>query len=407
MRILYATPAYKPAYKMGGPVASVSAAAEMLARRGHHVTVVTTNANLDEDLDVPTDQPVDVDGVEVWYFRREEPLRKWLPFVPYLSESMGFTYSPKMKAALERMVPQMDVVDTQMPFVYPTFAASRAALRHGKALFYHQRGNFIDVRLARRRLKKSIYLALFEKPVMRRATALIALTEAEREAFAALSPGTPCEVIPNGVSLPSPIDGAAARVEARWAIPRDAQVILFLGRLHTWKGAGETLEAFERIERELPRAWLVMAGPDEAGIAARWRAERSNETHRVVFPGVIGGTEKGDLLERADLFCLPSIAEGLSMATLEAMAHRTAVLISPGCNLPEAEAAGAAVIVEKNVDAIAAATSGLLADPDRLRMMGEAGRRFVAANYSWDVVTDRLLDLYARGSSARSSRPRS
>jgi len=395
MRILYATAAYKPAYKMGGPIASVSAAAEMLVRRGHQVTVVTTNANLDEDLDVPTDRPVDVDGVEVWYFRREELLRKWLPFIPYLSQSSGFAYSPAMKAALDRMMPAIDVVDTQMPFVYPTYAASRAALRHGKPLFYHQRGNFIDARLARRRLKKSAYLALFEKPVMLRAATLVALTNAEREAFGALSPGTPCEVIPNGIFLPPPIEGARERVERRWGVPRDAQVILFLGRLHTWKGAGETIEAFERIKKTHPGAWLVMAGPDEVKIGERWRAERAGATHRVVFPGVVSGNEKEDLLDRADLFTLPSIAEGLSMATLEAMAHRTAVLISPGCALPEAEGAGAAVIVEKDVEAIASAMSQLLADPDRMRAMGEAGRRFVEANYSWDVVTDRLVDLYA------------
>jgi glycosyltransferase involved in cell wall biosynthesis len=401
MRILYATPAYKPAYRMGGPIASVSAAAEMLVRRGHHVTVVTTNANLDEDLDVPTDRPVDVDGVEVWYFRRQEPLRTWLPFVPYLSQSMGFTYSPLMKAALEAIVPGVDVVDTQMPFVYTTFAASRAALRHQKPLFYHQRGNFIEERLARRRLKKSVFLTLFEKPVMRRAAALIALTGAERDAFAALVPGVPCAVIPNGIFLPPRIEGAAGRVTAQWGIPPSANVILFLGRLHHWKGAAETIAAFQQIEREHPDAWLVMAGPDEVQIGERWRDENAGEEHRIVFTGLVSGREKDDLLDRADLFCLPSLAEGLSMATLEAMAHRTALLISPGCHIPEAEAVGAAVIVEKDVEAMSKAMSSLLADPTRLRTMGEAGRRFVEANYSWDVVTDRLLDVYERGSNAR------
>ncbi|HEY4641949.1 MAG TPA: glycosyltransferase, partial [Thermoanaerobaculia bacterium] len=156
MRILYATPGYKPAYRIGGPILSVSAAAERLVRKGHEVTVVTTNANLDQDVDVPLAQPVDVEGVTVWYFRREEPLRKWLPFVPYLSRSMGYMYAPELRAALDRLVPQHDVVDTQMPFVYPTYAASRAALRHHKPLFYHQRGNYLDTHLGRRRFKKDV-----------------------------------------------------------------------------------------------------------------------------------------------------------------------------------------------------------------------------------------------------------
>ena len=51
MRILYALHAYKPAYRIGGPVLSVSSAAEMLVRKGHEVTVFTTTSNLDQELD--------------------------------------------------------------------------------------------------------------------------------------------------------------------------------------------------------------------------------------------------------------------------------------------------------------------------------------------------------------------
>jgi len=393
MRILYVTPAYKPADRMGGPVPVVAAMAEELVRKGYEVKVVTTNANLDVDIDVPLDSPVEVDGVVVHYFRREEPLRKWLPFVPYLSHSMGFVYAPAMKAALQSLVAWSDVVHTHMPFVYPTYAGAHEAFRQGKPLLYHQHGNFLDLRLARRRLKKNVYLALFEKPIMRRSAMLIALTTAERDAFAAICPGIPCEVIPNGVFLPSSVPGAAERVQTWLGIPPSAQVVLFLGRIHEWKGTPELLEAFERIAGNHPTSWLVVAGPDEVGIAERWRSERRG-ADRILFPGVVSGRAKDDLLDRADLFCLPSIAEGFSMATLEAMAHRTALLISPGCNFPEAERAGAAIVVEKSVDHLARAMSQLLASLDSMTAMGEAGCRLVEASYSWPAVTDRLTDLY-------------
>ena len=78
MHILYVTHGYKPAYRIGGPIWSVSAVAEGMVARGHRVTVFTTNSNLDEDLDVPVDRPVLVDGVEVWYFRRRDPIKKYL-----------------------------------------------------------------------------------------------------------------------------------------------------------------------------------------------------------------------------------------------------------------------------------------------------------------------------------------
>ena len=93
MKILYAVHGYKPAYRLGGPIHTVSAVAERLVRRGHEVIVFTTNSNLDEDLDVPTDQAIDVEGVQVWYFKHEEPIKRWLPFIPYLAKSMGFLWS--------------------------------------------------------------------------------------------------------------------------------------------------------------------------------------------------------------------------------------------------------------------------------------------------------------------------
>jgi glycosyltransferase involved in cell wall biosynthesis len=404
MRILYVTPAYKPAFHMGGPVASVSAAAERLVQKGHEVMVVTTNANLDQDVDVPLDRPVDVDGVVVRYFRREEPIRKWLPFVPYLSRSMGYAYAPNMKAALEALVPASDVVHTHMPFVYPTYAAARAAERHGKPLLYHQRGLYLPSHLSRRRRKKQLYIALFEKRVMRHATTLVALTEAERDAFRELAPNTPCEIIPNGVDVPAPDPGAAARVEALHGIPRDAVMILFLGRLHEWKGVDELLDAFAAIQRKSSSAYLVLAGVDECNAERRWRpvAQRDGFAARVVFAGPVSGREKSDLLHRADLFTLPSRGEGLSMATLEALAHSTAVMLSPQCNFPEAEAAGAGVTVARNVRAMASAMEELVGDRARLRAMGEAGRRLAVRDYSWDVITDRFIDLYQRSIVRRS-----
>jgi glycosyltransferase involved in cell wall biosynthesis len=351
---------------------------------------------LDEELDVPLDQPVDVDGVEVWYFRRAEPIQQWLPFVPYLSRSMGFMYCPRMKAELRRLVPRVDVVDTHMPFVYPTFAAAKAAFRAGTPLFYHQRGNYDPGRLRFRGRKKQLYIALVERPIMRRATGLIALTEAERASFRALGVTTPCEVVPNGIDIPPERPGAAERVSRRWGVASDAPLLLFMGRLHPLKGADVLLDAFVRVQARVPGAILMMAGPDEWRLEAEWRARvaANGLQDHVIFPGMLTGDEKADVLARADLFSLPSIGEGFSMAVLEALAASTAVILSPGCHFAEVEDAGAGVVVEADSKAMADALVRLLADRARLDEMGQAGRRLVTERYSWDRIADRLVDVY-------------
>lgn len=406
MRILFPLSAYKPAWRIGGPVASVSASAETLAKKGHEVIVLATNSNLTEDLDVPLDRAVDVDGVEVWYFKREEPLQKFLPFVSYVSRSMGYTWAPKMKAALRRVVPGVDVVHTQMPFVYPSYAGAHAAFAAHKPLFYSQRGNFNPVHLQFRAAKKKVYINLIEKPIMRRATTLLSLTENEDRAYRMLGIATPSAIVPNGVNVPPARPDAARNVRERFGIDESAQLVLFLGRLHPVKGAEKLIDVFVHIAAQHPRAVLVMAGPDEWRLEEQWRA-RANElgvADRIYFPGMITGDVKADMLARADLFVLPSTGEGFSNAILEALASGTAVLISPHCNFPEVAAAGAGAIVGNDIPAITAELSRLLAQPDTLRAMGETARRFVTEHYSWDVITDRLLDVYAEGI-ARARRP--
>jgi glycosyltransferase involved in cell wall biosynthesis len=399
MNILYAVHGYKPAYRMGGPIISVSSAAEMLVRKGHRVIVFTTNSNLDEDLDVPLDEPVMVDGVEVWYFRREEPIKKWLPFIPYLSRSIGFLYCPAMRSALDRVVPLIDVVDTHMPFVYPTYAAAHAAFRHEKPLFYHQRGTFNPGGLRFRGGKKKLYIAAIERPIMRRATTLIALTEAERESFRELDVQTPVEIVPNGIDIPPLRLDAEARVQARFGIAAGAPVVLFLGRLHPTKGAERLLDVFTRVTAQNRDVMLVMAGPDEWRLEEQCRAtmERGGSANQVIFAGMLTGDDKADVLARADLFALPSIGEGFSMAVLEALASSTAVMLSPGCNFPEVEAAGAGVVIDTDPAAMADVMMRLLSDRDELRAMGARGRRLVAERYSWDVIADQLIEVYERG----------
>jgi len=399
MRILYAVHGYKPAYRIGGPIYSVSAAAERLVAKGHEVIVLTTNSNLDEELNVPLNQPVDVEGVQVWYFKREEPIQKWLPFIPYFSKSMGFLYAPAMKAQLDRLVPSIDVVHTHIPFVYPTYAAAKSAIKYKKPLFYHQRGVFDPERLKFRGLKKSIYIKAVEARIMKRATTLIALTEAEVRSYRRLGVQTPCRVIPNGVDI---FDRGLTNLTFTIYFPGispNATIILFMARLHLIKGADRLIRAFLMIHDTFPEAVLVMAGPDEWGLAKKFKQEivKAGVGNRVVFPGMVTGEAKQALLARADLFCLPSDAEGFSMAVLEALANSTPVLLSPGCHFPEVEKAGAGRIVRSEPSALATQLAAFLGKPQSLLEMGKKGRDLVVRHYSWDRIADQLIDAYTEG----------
>jgi glycosyltransferase involved in cell wall biosynthesis len=85
------------------------------------------------------------------------------------------------------------------------------------------------------------------------------------------------------------------------------------------------------------------------------------------------------------------------MAVLEALASSTAVLLTPGCNFPESERAGAGRVVRNDVASLTEGLRALLSRPDELRQMGRRGVRLVNDNYTWNRIADSLLEAYAEG----------
>ena len=398
MHILYVAHGYKPAYRLGGPVWSISALAEGMVARGHDVTVFAPNGNVDEDLDVPTDRAVSVDGVTVRYFRREELLKRYLPAVKYLSQSIGYMYTPDLLPVLRPMLRNFDIVHTQMPFVYPTQAAARLAIAQRTPLFYSQRGVFDPSRLRFRGLKKSIYIRLVERPIMRRATGLVALTPEEVRSFQALRVKTPIHLVPNGIDVTRFRRSADPGALAEMGISKAHKVILFMARLHELKGPDLVVDAFIAIARRHPDAVLVLAGNDEQNLLPGLRARIAdrNLTDRFIVPGMVTGERKLDLLARADLFVLPSVGEGLSMAILEALASGTPAIISRECNLSIVSEAGAGAVVGRSAAEFADALSRFLADPAMLEEAGERAYLLARDHFGWTPILDRLEAIYSK-----------
>jgi len=365
--------------------------------RGHDVTVFAPNGNMDEDLDVPTDRSVSVDGVTVRYFQREEPLKRYVPWLKYLSQSIGYMYTPDLLPVLRPMLSTIDIVHTQMPFVYPTQAAARLAIAEHTPLFYSQRGVFDPSRLRFRGMKKSLYIRLVERPIMRRATGLVALTPEEVRSFQAQRVNTPIHLVPNGIDVKRFRRSARPGTLREMGILDGHKVILFMARLHELKGPDLAVDAFMAIAQRHPDAVLVLAGNDEQNLlpALRSRIAARNLTNRFIAPGMVTGERKLDLLGRADLFVLPSIGEGLSMATLEALASGTPAIISSECNLPIVAEAGAGAVVGRSAGEFADALSRFLEDPAMLEQASERAYVLARDRFSWAPILERLEAIYA------------
>ena len=396
LNIVMATHGYKPATKIGGPIVSVASVAERLVQRGHNVTVLTSDSNNTGRLDIDTERPHVVNGVVVWYgrtvnvtedfFGSKKPRRR-----------LGYLYAPNLRKITEKYVKAADVVHLQMPFVYPTFIAGWFAIKNQIPYVYQQRGVFDTERMKVRSLKKKIVFQIREKWVLKHADALVALTNWEILTYKNLGLKNRIIRIPNGIDIPKYVESAAARdVLEEFELDPEKPTILFLGRVQRTKGVALLVDAFLKAKKINSNLQLVIAGPDEDGIGKSIvnRISSVPESKDIRFVGHVEGIRKNNLLSACQLFCLPSIGEGFSMAVLEALAAGTRVLLSPGCHFPEVVSAGVGDVVPLDVNEIATKLVQLTATSSNSMCEKKFIRKFVEDHYSWDLITDSLEKSY-------------
>ncbi|MEP1356253.1 MAG: glycosyltransferase family 4 protein [Tateyamaria sp.] len=160
--------------------------------------------------------------------------------------------------------------------------------------------------------------------------------------------------------------------------------IIFVGRLAAVKGVRVLLEAFEKVHADHPSAELVLVGDGMERADIETHANALGCREKVRFTGYLSQTEVAEELARADLFALPSFAEGVPVVLMEAMASQLPVVATRIAGIPELVEDGTSglVVPPGNVEAFAQALHRLLDDPGGRMRMGSAGRAKVETEYN-------------------------
>lgn len=266
-----------------------------------------------------------------------------------------------------------------------------AAVRTSLPVVWSPHGGYAPEALDYRSVRKSLFATVVERPALRRAARLVALSEAEAKEIAAFLPGCEPVVIPHGIDLHEGERSPGLRREI--GIEAGARLAVYAGRLDL---RSKRLDLALRALTGNSRWHLALLGSDFRGGKGRIMrlAQELGTADRVhVVPPRRGGAFL-DALASADLFVLLSRSEGLSMAMLEAMAAGTPAALSPEVERTlDVDAGGARWVVPGHDHAGLARLLGDLADLD-LTPHREAARR-VAASYPWKPVAARYEDLYA------------
>jgi alpha-maltose-1-phosphate synthase len=255
-----------------------------------------------------------------------------------------------------------------------------------------------------------------ERVSLESADAIIAVSKGSREDILACYPAIDparVQVIYNGIDAAQYTPDRNTDVLERYSVDPDRPSVVFVGRITRQKGVPYLVDAALQFD-DSAQLVLCAGAPDTPEIAAeveqkvdRLRAERGNV---IWLDQMLPKTEVIQLLSHATVFACPSIYEPLGIVNLEAMACEAAVVATAtggivevvvdgetGLLVPFEQAEGDIVPRDPEgfVAGIAERVNALVADPDRARAMGRAGRERAVTTFDWGAIARQTSEAYA------------
>jgi glycosyltransferase involved in cell wall biosynthesis len=197
--------------------------------------------------------------------------------------------------------------------------------------------------------------------------------------------------IPSGVDARHYAPGPSASTTGLEPRPR----VVFTGRLHPQKNLDVLIDAWPAVYRTTGASLILVGhGPERERLEAK--AEDLGIRKSVQFLGPV--SDPADVLRAADVFVLPSVAEGMSNSLLEAMATGLPCIASDiGGNQDLLGKDEAGVLVPPGpAEAWADAICSLLQDNEHRERLGSMARARIEAEYSLETVVSRYVALYRK-----------
>jgi glycosyltransferase involved in cell wall biosynthesis len=203
--------------------------------------------------------------------------------------------------------------------------------------------------------------------------------------------------VPNGIRVDTfqPTSGEARqRLRSVLGLPSGTRVLGFVGRLTWAKDHATLIRAFHRVQEQLPESALVLIGDGPLKAELTELAAAEGIADQVLFLG--DRSDIHELLPGLDLFVMSSVTEGYSITLLEACAAGLPIVATKVGGNAEIvrEGVNGHLVNEREPAGLADAIIALLADSERAKAMGQAGRDWVLDQGSFQTMARRYASIY-------------
>jgi len=386
MKILQVCPKFHPSVASGSTRVAYCISKE-LARRGHSVTVYTSNM---KDKYTKTNSGLEeMDCVKVYRFQS---------LGTTATREMKIFVTPRIISSLKNELCSFDVVHIHEYRSFQSIVAHHYAKKYGVPYVLQAHGS-LPRAWAWRRLKW-VFDVFFGYWLLRDAAKVIALSQVEAEQYRSMGvPEEKIAVIPNGIDLSEyavlPPRGSFKR---KFDIPDRKKIVLYLGRIHKTKGIDLLVKAYAYLIKEMKctDALLVIAGPDDGYLTEVKRLLTSLKIVESLFTEMLSEKEKISAYVDSRIVVNVEPRNVFGLVPLEAAACSTPVVVSKGNAIRETIHEGKFGFSVKygEVIGLAKIMSILLNDDCLAKEMGQKGRKYIFENYNWTNSITKLEKVY-------------
>jgi len=353
----------------GGEVWSWNVA-EMLAKKGHKVSILTykqpgyTKDESINDVHIKRLGPFIITGVQP-YFRRA------------LIQGFGIlTKGLKQDYDL--------IIATQTFPLIPSYVVSKIRRKPIIAVFHNIYGPSFS--LKEKGLLKGLVRSIAEEVVLK----------LDYDVILAVSQSTKRKLIRKGVDKSKiKVVGVGVnlgRIDSAKTTKSFEPMIIYVGRLSKLKNVDHLIVAFKKVIKNVPNAKLFIVGSGMLRDELHNLVKKEGLASKVHFTGNLYGEKKLRLMWESHLLVQPSMMEGLSIALIESMACETPVIAADieGSKEVIVDGKNGFLVQPNNVDQLAEKIIEIITDGKKMEEMGKKGREIVEEYYTWRKVVEKV-----------------
>jgi glycosyltransferase involved in cell wall biosynthesis len=385
MKILFVGENFAPCWAFGGPPKVLFDIACELVKRGHSVTVVATNV-LDAKNEVPKTFDT-LEGIRVYYLKT---ISKWLSWNQKIFLALG------LDELLVKTMRDSDLVVLVSSRTYFSLTSYRKAKSFNKPYILLPYGALPRGR-GTKKFVKWIIDQFFGHKIVRDASMIFAQTYHEmEEAKKNGASNESVKLVPLNIDLSEfeklPPKGIFRN---KLGITNDEKMILFLGRLHKYKGLELLLKSFYNLSQTRRNYRLVIVGRDDGYLSTMLMLiKKLGLEGKAIFVGPLYGKDRIAAYFDADVFVLPSsLYEETSTAALEACATSTPVIVTKQASIPGLDFCKAGLTINYDQEELEKALKIILDNPRLRDTMGRNARKMVTETYGSVAWVNRFEQL--------------